>query len=108
MTRVSPIVIEANEIFDALYPSSESRFGKNEDILRSMFAIGYLSGILQKPDQTAAKKVTLIMTLCSDGHEEVCYDGRHCPVCAKIDDLKELQGHLDRANEMIEALNAAE
>ena len=21
------------------------------------------------------------MTLCDDGHDEVCYDGRYCPAC---------------------------
>ena len=21
------------------------------------------------------------MTLCDDGHDEVCFDGRNCPVC---------------------------
>jgi hypothetical protein len=27
------------------------------------------------------------MNLCSDGHDEVCYETRHCPVCEIKDDL---------------------
>lgn len=32
------------------------------------------------------------MTLCNDRHEEVCFEGKECPVCAlevEIVDLKE-------------------
>ena len=42
------------------------------------------------------------MRICSDGHDEIVYDGQPCPVCAlqiQIIDLKdeveELQGELD-------------
>lgn len=28
------------------------------------------------------------MKLCNDKHEEVCYDGRYCPVCSVRDDLE--------------------
>jgi hypothetical protein len=24
------------------------------------------------------------MNLCSDGHDEVCYEGRKCPVCEAV------------------------
>ena len=27
------------------------------------------------------------MNLCSEGHDEVCYESRHCPVCEVRDDL---------------------
>lgn len=27
------------------------------------------------------------MNLCNNGHDEVCYEGRHCPACAVADDL---------------------
>lgn len=43
------------------------------------------------------------MNLCSDGHIEVCYDSRKCPMCELIagkedleDDLKVLKAELDR------------
>ena len=28
------------------------------------------------------------MNLCSDGHEEVCYEGRKCPVCVVVEQTK--------------------
>ena len=27
------------------------------------------------------------MNLCSDGHEEICYEGRDCPLCVMKNDL---------------------
>jgi hypothetical protein len=29
------------------------------------------------------------MNLCSHKHEEVCYEGNDCPVCATIDEKNE-------------------
>jgi len=35
------------------------------------------------------------MNLCDDGHDEVCYEGKKCPVCAVLkqndDILKEIE-----------------
>lgn len=31
------------------------------------------------------------MLLCSDGHEEVCYDGKQCPVCEAIQEKKDIE-----------------
>lgn len=31
------------------------------------------------------------MNLCSDGHEEVCFDSRQCPVCAIKTQLEEIK-----------------
>ncbi len=28
------------------------------------------------------------MNLCSDGHDEICYEGRQCPACYHITNLK--------------------
>ena len=28
------------------------------------------------------------MNICSDGHGEVCHDGRYCPACEEIKELK--------------------
>ena len=39
------------------------------------------------------------MNLCSHTHEEICFDGRICPICVQIADLEEdirrLQDRLD-------------
>lgn len=40
------------------------------------------------------------MNLCQDGHDEVCFEGRNCPVCEK-------QKELDAANEDIAKLQDA-
>lgn len=40
------------------------------------------------------------MNLCSDGHEEVCFDARKCPVCEII---SEKDGKIDELdNEIVE------
>jgi len=26
------------------------------------------------------------MEICSSGHDEICYDTRHCPACVEIDE----------------------
>ena len=49
-----------------------------------------------------------MMTLCDDGHDEVCYDGRNCPACELLaiiskkedeienlkDEVKDLEGRI--------------
>ena len=35
------------------------------------------------------------MTLCSDGHDEVCYEGRDCPACELKDQLAESQSKIE-------------
>lgn len=42
------------------------------------------------------------MELCSDNHEEVCYEGRNCPVCAE---REELQGEIDNLKSEVDGLN---
>lgn len=44
------------------------------------------------------------MTLCSDGHNEVCYDGKTCPVCAAIDERKDVERAIKDLEEEIEEL----
>jgi len=34
------------------------------------------------------------MQLCSDGHKEVCYDGRKCPVCKLMSKKQLLESEL--------------
>ena len=36
------------------------------------------------------------MNLCSNGHEEVCYECRNCPVCDKMQDIKFLEEAITR------------
>ena len=36
------------------------------------------------------------MTLCSDKHEEVCYDGRYCPVCASLAKILNLEAMIEK------------
>ncbi len=44
------------------------------------------------------------MELCSNGHEEVCYESRFCPVCAVKEEMQEkidkLQEENDKLNEI--------
>lgn len=41
------------------------------------------------------------MELCSEKHEEVCFEGRECPVCFERDDL---QSQIDDLNKEITGL----
>lgn len=42
------------------------------------------------------------MNICSQGHDEICYEGRDCPVCDLMSDYKyEIDGHI----EIIDKLN---
>jgi hypothetical protein len=47
------------------------------------------------------------MYLCSDNHDEVCYDSRTCPVCVRIEEIKELEQRLVEAETQIEKLEEA-
>jgi TolA-binding protein len=42
------------------------------------------------------------MELCSDSHDEVCFDSKHCPVCWIRDDLED---QIDELNNTISDLN---
>jgi hypothetical protein len=44
------------------------------------------------------------MNLCSDDHEEVCYEGRTCPVCEL---KKERDDEVDKLNNSIEDLKSS-
>jgi len=51
------------------------------------------------------------MELCSDerdghdGHDEICYDARMCPVCSVRSDLKSAEEKIDDLNKQIKDLN---
>lgn len=42
------------------------------------------------------------MNLCSEGHDEICYEGKYCPACEII---KEFKGTIDQLEHDIELLN---
>jgi hypothetical protein len=46
------------------------------------------------------------MTLCDDGHEEICYEGMLCPMCIEILERGELLKQLDRRDDEITQLQA--
>jgi hypothetical protein len=49
------------------------------------------------------------MNLCSDDHEEVCYEGRNCPACEVRTDLrsevKDLERKVDDLENQIQEIN---
>lgn len=48
------------------------------------------------------------MNLCSDKHDEVCYDGGDCPVCGKLKEISDLEDKIYDLNETIDKLNNAQ
>jgi hypothetical protein len=47
------------------------------------------------------------MRLCDNGHDEVAYEGRNCPVCEKIIEIAALEKQLQDAQIEISDLNNA-
>jgi DNA repair exonuclease SbcCD ATPase subunit len=45
------------------------------------------------------------MTLCDDGHEKVCYEGKKCPVCSMGKELYDALKTVERLNSDIDALS---
>lgn len=49
------------------------------------------------------------MNLCSEGHEEVCYECRDCPVCSEknnlLSEIDSMQKDIDRLNNENDKLN---
>ena len=45
------------------------------------------------------------MNLCDSGHDEVCFDGRNCPFCAKMEEkdqeISELNSKIDTLQEQL-------
>ena len=44
------------------------------------------------------------MNLCSDSHDEVCYDAKYCPVCKVIEENEESQKEIERLKSEIKEL----
>jgi hypothetical protein len=39
------------------------------------------------------------MNLCSDGHEEICYESKECPACEFKEEVEELKDEIVKLNE---------
>lgn len=48
------------------------------------------------------------MNLCDKGHEEVCFEGRNCPVCEKMAEIEMLENDVCDLQVAIERLEADE
>jgi hypothetical protein len=46
------------------------------------------------------------MNICSDGHDEVCHEGRECPACKALAELDRYVNDLREANSRIAELEA--
>jgi len=44
------------------------------------------------------------MEMCEDGHDQVCYDSRNCPVCEEIKRYSDLEDENYNLKEKIEEL----
>ena len=42
------------------------------------------------------------MNICSDGHEEICYESKYCSLCSAIDEVRSL---LETIKELREEIN---
>ncbi len=36
------------------------------------------------------------MELCSEGHDEICYEVKNCPACSLLEDIKILEDENER------------
>ena len=45
------------------------------------------------------------MYICGDNHEEICHEGRNCPMCAKMEEtdqeISELNSKIDTLQEQL-------
>ena len=44
------------------------------------------------------------MLLCSDGHDEVCYESNPCPVCSEQSRVKTLEGQVEDLNTALKSV----
>lgn len=45
-----------------------------------------------------------IMEICDDGHDQVCFDGRKCPVCAEMKKVSDMEDQIYDLEETIKEL----
>ena len=48
------------------------------------------------------------MNLCNDGHDEVCYEVRLCPVCEALKEIDRYQREIEDLRDEIKELQEAE
>ena len=48
------------------------------------------------------------MNLCSEDHDEVCYESRNCPCCVLLQEKKEIEDELVQLREEYEKLQNKE
>jgi hypothetical protein len=44
------------------------------------------------------------MELCSNRHDEVCFEGKYCPACGIAEELKEANDEIAKLQQQIESL----
>jgi hypothetical protein len=49
-----------------------------------------------------------MMELCSDGHLQVCFESRDCPVCEEQKKISDLEDKIYDLNETIEEMKKGE
>ncbi len=45
------------------------------------------------------------MNLCSDNHEQICFEGHQCPLCAQIGETEKAREHADELENEIKEMN---
>lgn len=48
------------------------------------------------------------MELCSSGHDEICFEGRHCPACSIQSELDDANGKIDDLKNRVDDLENQE
>lgn len=46
------------------------------------------------------------MNICFEGHEEIVYEGRNCPLCCALEEINDLESQVadsDKANDELRA-----
>ena len=44
------------------------------------------------------------MQICDDGHDEICFEGKDCPLCKATQQIEELEKDNERLQEDIDGL----
>jgi len=46
------------------------------------------------------------MNLCSSEHEEICYEGKYCPVCEKMAEISKLKNEISHLQDNLSDLES--
>ena len=63
----------------------------------------YVSPVLLVVDQKQYER-KVVMDICDSGHDEVCYNSRHCPVCEEQAKVTKLELDIEKLEEEIKDL----